>query len=149
MKLVAAQYEHILPLLEQMGVARRQEMVAIGEHLSASPADMVCSSLDNSAESFVCIDDGDPVAMGGVVGIPTGGFCWMIASTPRLERHKKWFLSESRSQCERLADAYGNLYVDVAAEEAKSIRWLGWLGFRMTAKYTAFGRDVCRLERRA
>ena len=60
MKLVAAQYEHILPLLEQMGAARRQEMMAIGEHLSASPADMVCSSLDNSAESFSYFDDGDP-----------------------------------------------------------------------------------------
>jgi len=144
------EYSHIEPLLAQMSEARRKEMVSLSEQLNASPADMLCSSLDNSSETFTYFADGDPIAMGGVAKTPVGGFCWMIASTERVEQHKKYFLQESHSRIDHWSEVYGDLFVDVAVEEVKSIRWLEWLGFHRTGKMAhLLGRDVCRLERRS
>lgn len=95
-----------------------------------NPPEAVISSLDNSPESIVALDEGVPVAIGGC-GESTGmGVPWLLAA-PGIYRHRKSLIKDVRPHIERWASKYPVLFNYVHSENTTSIAWLKHLGFTL------------------
>lgn len=83
----------------------------------------------------VFLAQGEPVGVYGVcddvhhadVGVP-----WMVA-TPRIEDVSREFLVKSVGEIERMRAGYAELRNATHQDNEISIKWLSWLGFRVSA----------------
>lgn len=129
----------------RMRPSDRGEVWASGRML---PLDAVLSSLGPSSHAWTGSVDGRLVTMWGVCPGPERiGIPWMLA-TDDLEKYQRAFLRRNRAYIGKMLDHYDTLVNWVDARNQVSIRWLGWLGFRLdpAAPFGALGLPFHRFE---
>jgi hypothetical protein len=101
---------------------------------------LVYSTVAKSWNPWCGVGHGGPFCVGGVVVSPSGiGAPWMIA-TPGVARNRKFFLRASRAGVAAMQARFPVLRNVVDVRYDKSIRWLTWLGFRVSSPFPmAFG----------
>lgn len=112
----------------RLRAADRAEVWALGRH---DPMQAVVRSLAVSAEGWVFLADGVPLAVFGVApvaGHPGVASPWLLGAVG-VERHARPFLALGRAFVDRWLVEHGRLYNVVDARNKASIRWLGRLGF--------------------
>lgn len=128
--------------LAAMGDAERADLESMGGRVAL---DHVVS---RSVHTFAGVVDGVPAFVGGVIPDDDDvvGKVWMVA-TPQVDRAKKFYLRETRRQVGLMLQMFVCLKTMVAAEYAKSLRWLRWLGFALGQPVERAGRIVIPVER--
>lgn len=112
----------------------------------------IVASLEASAVTMCGAVGGEVVCLGGVFPVGSAlvpaGETWMI-HTPGIERHRKAFLRESRRTVHGWLDRFLVLSDFVDVRDGKTLRWLRWIGFRVTDNLRApDGRTMLRVELR-
>lgn len=128
-EVVPAQPVHLAPIAEFMRLSDQQEIEAASGH---SPLNALNLSLRYSTLSWVGLDDGQPIGIGGVGPWHDGsgdGCPWLLG-TDRILQHQREFLRISLEYLGYMQAAYNNLYNYVDCRNKASIRWLKWLGFQ-------------------
>ncbi len=105
------------------------EIAALGETQESALA----KTLGRAVWAETYLVDGEP---GAIVGIILPSLLGSIASPflitgQPIERHRKSFMEQTRDRVAELRTQYALLVSFVHADYARSIRWLGWLGFEL------------------
>ena len=101
-------------------------------------------SLDRSLWAETYLVDGVPAAVMGLAssallgghGVPR------LLTSPLCERHKRFFMCESRRQVDRMRATVLPLVNYVHADYARASRWLAWLGFTVEPPSGAWRRII-------
>lgn len=123
-----------LPLVQQVADHLRP---IDGVELSLTggdPVERVLDSWERSHYRRVFTADGEPIVVYGVGQSPFAadeGVPWMVA-TPAIEAVPREFLLASRSEIDRMRAGYAELRNATHQDNHTSIRWLRWLGFRIS-----------------
>jgi hypothetical protein len=117
---------------------RKADIFEVETYSGKSSDQVLKDSFDNSK---ICLSidgkGGDIVAMFGVgwTGNPRVGLIWLLA-TPEITSLKSTFLIHSRDYVQELMKGHDLLYNHVHDKNVLSFRWLQWLGFESTGKFT-------------
>ena len=108
---------------------------------------------NSKVASSVCLDDGTPAAICGVVEAEHGGLIWMLA-TDRLFETKAntlQFIRGGKIWVDGLLGDWGQLHNWVYNKNQRSMVWLRSLGFTIhpAAPMGPFSELFCYFERRA
>lgn len=147
-EIVPALYEHIAPIAIHMRQADRDEVAASSDK---SPFEALEYSLGKSTLARTVLVDGAPAAMFGVgdINILAGvGAPWLLG-TDDVEAISRDFLRGSLEWRDQLLRRYSVLRNFVDARNRVSIRWLRWLGFRLTDPVAFRGHEFRLFELRA
>jgi hypothetical protein len=128
-EVVDAKPEHIEPIAERIRQADIDELWAAAAML---PRDALRFSLAGTTISGTWLVDEEPAAIGGIADYQGGsGVVWLI-TTDLVEKHTRGFLEESRRAFARVKPHYDCLFNYVDQRNRRAIRWLQWLGFKMS-----------------
>lgn len=127
-KVVPAEFEHVESIAKNMREADRQELWASG---LVTPELALKSAIKASDKAWTGLINDEPVCMFGVsrgtiaarIGSP-----WLLG-TDALEMYQVPFLRRCRGYVSEMTEGFDTLINYVDARNAKSIRWLRWLGF--------------------
>lgn len=114
---------------DNMRAADVKEVWASGDR---SPHSALWRGVEESDYSTVALIGDEPVAVFGLAlhGIlGRTGVPWMLG-TDGVVKHKRVFVPNSRVVVSNMLDVAPSLYNYAHAENAVSIRWLKWLGFK-------------------
>lgn len=138
-KLVTPELWHAEALVEHMAPRDIMEFAMLG---ISDPVERICRGIENSVCGWTALEgDDEPLCIGGVGPGAGIGVLWMV-SQPGLERHKKFFLRESRARLPELLERFPRLITIVSCEYTKSLRWLEWLGFDVSQEIAVRGRPL-------
>jgi len=129
--IVTARPGHIRQIAERMRAADRAEIFAAS---GRSPLSALSFSYRHSSHVWTALFDGRPEVMWGVgdLDILTGiGAPWLLG-TDAVDKNVHGFLRISRHWPSQLLGRYRLLRNLVDARNTISIRWLEWLGFRLS-----------------
>lgn len=104
---------------------------------------MLLRAASNSRHTFAGMDDDKPVFIGGV---NDDGCVWMVA-TPDVAKCRKFYLRTTRQQIEIMQAMFPMLWTYVDERYTRSLRWLEWLGFKITETLTVNGVTARKVER--
>ncbi|WP_339084245.1 phage protein Gp13 family protein [Hyphomicrobium sp. ghe19] len=147
-QIVPARPAHIRTIARRMREADRLEVHAAS---GKTPGQALAFSLRKSSVAWTWLVDGRPEAMFGVgdLNILAGvGAPWLLGTDVVLA-HQMEFLRRSREWRNQLLQRYSTLtnFVDVRNEV--SVRWLRWLGFKLSEPITYRGHDFYVFELRS
>lgn len=130
-KIVPARPEHIRSIARRMRQADRDEVFASSR---VTPGQALCRSLRKSAKAWTAMIDGRPEIMFGVgdLNILAGVAAPWLLGTDAVEEHYVAFLRGSVEWRNQLLRRYSTLRNFVDARNRASIRWLRWLGFKLS-----------------
>lgn len=96
--------------------------------------DALTKSIENSAEAFVAVIDGDPVCAFGVVPskVPGVGTPWMVG-TSTIDQHGTAFLRGSKAVISDLMNRWNLLLNYADTRNVRGLRWLRFMGFTIHA----------------
>lgn len=97
--------------------------------------DAIAGSIRASALAFGAFEDGEPLGLWGLIPVSVVGDTarvWFLTAEGA-ERHKKLLLREAREFVRFAESQYARLEAYVHVEYTSCIRWLGWLGFTVSA----------------
>lgn len=129
-EIVAGTLAHVHQILDNLRPADVVELTVS----SQDPAAAVLEGWHQSNYRRVFVVDGEPVVVYGVCPSPFAddeGVPWMVA-TPAIESVPRGFLLASRSEIDRMRAGYAELRNATHQDNHTSIRWLRWLGFRIS-----------------
>ena len=139
-EIVPTRPEHAHRLVLRAGDAA--EVAAFGLTKERAIADSLARSL--WAETYLIEGDVAAIAGLGLSCLLGGhGVPWLLTG-PACERHKRYFLLESRRQVARMLAEASPLINYVHADYARAVRWLEWLGFTLDAPATIKGAPFRR-----
>jgi hypothetical protein len=122
--------------------------IAAFEALGCGDAEAVIrQGIERSTIAWSAMEGDEPLCIGGVIPqtlLGDTGLPWMV-SQPGLERHKRFFLRESRARLPELRRQFPVLANVVACDYPKSLRWLAWLGFDVGDEAQFMGARVRRV----
>ena len=121
---------HAIALLEHL----REREAADCRRLNLIPREQLLLELKQSFVSWAAIHEGRVLAMWGAkVGnlFATEAYIWLICAEGA-ERFPLTFARQSRRVVDELSQDFQRLYGYVFADYEKSVRWMQWLGFRLT-----------------
>lgn len=126
--IVPADQLHIPYLVENLRAEDRAELVTSG----LEPMWAFSTSIELSHEAWTALDDGEPIAMWGllaesIIGSPVG-YPWLL-TTYGVERHRLRFIRENRRWLASVLTRYPRLEVGVDAKYQRALTWLRHLGF--------------------
>jgi ribosomal protein S18 acetylase RimI-like enzyme len=126
-ELVPAREEHIAPIAAGMREWDRRETAAFGR----TPERALQLGLKASVDCMTALDDGEPVAMLGLVpkNVLEGEGCPWMLGTDAIYANPRATLVLSRQMVERWADSTPRLVNLIAAGNDRAIRYLRRLGF--------------------
>lgn len=98
-----------------------------------TPYEGLEQSVNNSNESYVWYVDNTLCGMGGIsqVSFLSDYACPWLLCTDSIQKYKKTFMTETRSQVDEWVKTYGTLRNVVYSKHERSKRWLQWLGFKL------------------
>jgi hypothetical protein len=127
-------------LVEAMNEEDRAELDALA---NGDVVAVIERTIEASSYSFAYIVAEGPVAMGGI----NGNRAWMVAAADRLEKHKKDFLRYARIEIEAMKLVNPPpIRTLVDKRWRKSLRLLGWLGFKQVGEVVYNEREGIALE---
>lgn len=147
-EVVKARASHLRPIAARMRKADRDEVAASS---GMTPLAALSFSYRNSRDAYVVLIDGRPEMIFGVgdINLLGGvGAPWLLG-TNAVWRIRKEFIAQSRRWLRQLFSHYTLLQNVVDCRNRKSIRWLGWLGFRFTKPFNVNGHPFMLFEMRA
>lgn len=147
-QIVRARAAHIRTIAERMRQADRDEVWASSRK---SPAGALMYSLRKSSVAWTALVDGRPEVMWGVgdINILAGvGAPWLLG-TDAVEKHTVTFLRRSTDFRAQLLARYSVLRNFVDDRNTVSIRWLKWLGFKLSDPVEMNGHSFRLFELRA
>lgn len=103
---------------------------------SSDPAAAVLNGWAQSSYRRIFTADGAPIVVYGVVPCPFlegGGSPWMVA-TPEIDSVPREFLVASRREIEAMRAGFTDLRNATHKDNATSLNWLRWLGFRISTE---------------
>jgi hypothetical protein len=121
---------HAAALVAHMAPRDLDAFAALG---CPEPEAAIRHGIAASTYAWCGIEGDEPLCIGGVIPrtmLGDTGLPWMV-SQPGLERHKRFFLRESRARLPDLRRQFAVLENFVACDYPKSLRWLAWLGFEV------------------
>jgi hypothetical protein len=130
-RIVPARAAHVRTIARRMRNADRDEVWAASRML---PAQALIYSLRKSTYAWTAIVNGRPEVMFGVgdINVLAGvGAPWLLG-TVAVEKHFRAFLRRSVDFRDQLSAQYPVLRNFVDDRNKASIRWLRWLGFRLS-----------------
>lgn len=130
-QIVRARAAHIRTIAERMRQADRDEVWAASRE---TPVGALMYSLRKSSVAWTALVDGRPEVMWGVgdINILAGvGAPWLLG-TDAVEKHSVAFLRRSADFRAQLLARYSVLRNFVDDRNTVSIRWLKWLGFKLS-----------------
>lgn len=129
--IVPARAAHIRSVARRMRQADRDEVAAAS---GKSPSEALIYSLRKSSQAWTCLIDGRPEMMFGVgdLNVLAGiGAPWLLG-TDAIERHYLAFLRGSVGWRDQLLRRYPVMRNFVDDRNKVSMRWLRWLGFKLS-----------------
>lgn len=134
----------VAPLLRP---AEKREILRYGD---GSLIESVRRSIMISRKAALLLDDeGEPLCLFGLYTELMGqsAMPWLVG-TDRLDRHKRFFLRNSRKWIEKQRRRYRSLHGSVDAEYGAARRWLMWLGFHIHAPQRTGlgGAELCYFD---
>lgn len=143
--LVPATKEHARAMAPRM---REAEVAEVMASAGLAPEAMLCAELARSSVAWAWIVEGE---VGCMFGIATGAlldidsYPWFL-TTPLVERHSRHFARACRELLPELLEHHPRLVGMVDARYALSIRWLTWLGAKISPAqpWGVEGRPFCR-----
>ena len=137
-QIVPASLEHALQLAPRL---RKGDLAEIKAASGLEPEDALVLSLAMAPKSWAWLYRGRVMAIFGVgphpykagVGIP-----WLLG-TKAAERHKMFFLRNSRRIIDEMLDEFPVMENYVDARNTTSIQWLHWCGFVLAEVVPFYG----------
>ena len=99
-----------------------------------NPADIIREAMRESVSNYVCMADGAIAVMWGLQAAQMLGdsaYLWMLG-TSVIEDHPIHFLRYSRAAMRLMRKRYRVLYGEIEMDYNLSIKWLTWLGAKIT-----------------
>lgn len=121
--------------------ARPDDVAELWATCYAVPEKAMVDGIRWSDFAFTGCADGVPVCMFGVYSdsfLINVGTPWMVGST-LLDRYAKTFIKECHRPLLEILREYDRLENYVDARNARSIKWLRWLGFTVDEKPVPYG----------
>lgn len=116
------------------------DKLEIAAVVSLEPDMALKLAVSTSAKSWTaCNPDGQPMAIFGVAGVSESQGCIWLLCSEEFFQYSFRFLRECKSYIQEMRNLYPHLTNYVDCENAKSIRWLSWLGFEFTGFDPAYG----------
>ena len=137
--IVPAKYYHAVHMYKNMAQRDRDEcwaaghrgpLQALNESLAASPD----AKTGLYKDRVVCMYGVAEISILSNIGIP-----WLLG-TDEIEEHSKYFLRQNRYYMNDIKKKYSYLFNFVDARNTVAIRWLKWLGFKVS-EAQPFGPD--------
>lgn len=147
-QIIPARAAHIRTIARRMRKADRDEVRAASDK---SPAEALTYSLRKSSVAWTALVNGRPEVMFGVgdLNILAGvGAPWLLG-TDAVERNYVAFLRGSVEWRGQLLQRYSTLRNFVDVRNKASIRWLRWLGFKLSDPVTMRGHEFRLFELRS
>lgn len=144
-KIVPAHSSHIPSVAQRMRQADRDEIAAASGRL---PAAVLEFSLENSTAAWTAIINGRPEVMFGVATFPgceNTGAPWLLG-TDAVERYNHIFLRRSLEWLDQLFERYAVLRGLIHEGNSAGLRWLQWLGFRLSDPVSIRGHSFRAFE---
>jgi|HubBroStandDraft_4_1064222.scaffolds.fasta_scaffold367026_2 hypothetical protein len=130
-ELVSARIEHAVKMAPNMRAAEVKEL-ADGEGLTPEAA--LLRELARSSSAWAWVIDGEVACMFGVVEygmLDITGYPWFL-TTPLVDQHAKQFARACKTLLPELLARHPRLVGMVEARYTLSVRWLQWLGAKMS-----------------
>jgi hypothetical protein len=132
--------------------ARREDIPVLAENLreadvaeikassGKAPGDALYASLDLGGDTrVICLHDGTPVGIFGVVPITKDlGGIWMVA-TNQFKSVQRQFLRECRTGITDLCQGYKAVFNCTDARNTVHHRWIKWSGFTIIKRHESYG----------
>ncbi|HEY5797660.1 MAG TPA: hypothetical protein VIU82_21870 [Bosea sp. (in: a-proteobacteria)] len=147
-QIVPARASHLRTIARRMRQADRDEIAAAS---GRAPLQAMAYSLRKSSIARTALIDGVPEVMFGVgdINILAGvGAPWLLG-TDAVERHYVAFLRGSVGWRDQLLRRYPVMRNFVDARNRASIRWLRWLGFKLSDPVLLRGHEFHLFELRS
>lgn len=147
-EIVPARASHLRYLAANL---RQSDLDEIDALSGASALSALSFSYRRASICMVALIDGKPEAIWGAGSLNVlagSGSPWMVCSD-RATDDLRFFLRMSVDWRDQLLSRYSVLRNVVDCRNAKSIRWLKWLGFKFSAPFEARGHDVMIFEMRS
>lgn len=128
--IVPAGMDHVATIAARMRKADAEEVWASSR---SSPVQALMLSLNQSAQAWTGMVDGQPEVMFGVADLnvlTATGAPWLLGTNAVLDHYRE-FLRQSVWWRERLLERYDVLKNFVHDDNVVSKRWLKWLGFTL------------------
>lgn len=110
---------------------READVEEIKASTGYNPVEALRFSIDLSEKVWVVIHEDKIEGVFGVVRKETGGVPWFVA-TDKFKEFRWTFAKESKKLVKELLEEYGTLANFVMASHKESIKWLEWLGFKLS-----------------
>ena len=126
-EIVPAEIGHIVQISERLRQRERRAYDQLPDAPRILTRALAASFIANAA-----LVDGEVAVVWGLSAslLSNSAELWMIG-TDLIEQHRIAFLRRSLAAIDEFAPYFRNLHGWVAADFAKSIRWLEWLGFEV------------------
>ena len=151
MRWATATEERVIHVAQHLRRADQMEVMA--SHGLAGDVCVMESWRASTVASSVCLDDGTPAAICGVVEAEHGGLIWMLATDQLFETRANTvqFIRGGRIWVDELMDEWGQLHNWVYNKNQRSMVWLRSLGFTIhpASPMGPFAELFCYFERRA
>lgn len=137
-EIVPAGLEHALQLVPRL---RKGDVAEIKAASGLAPEDALVLSLAMSPKSWAWLHKGKVMAVFGVTPHPLKngvGIPWMLAARS-VERHKHYFVRNSRRYIEQMHEECPVLENYVDCRNTASIQWLHWCGFVLAEVVPFYG----------
>ncbi|SIO58414.1 hypothetical protein [Paraburkholderia phenazinium] len=146
-ELVTATRTHALMMAPHMRAAEVREIMASD---GLTPIRGLLRELDRSSSAWSWIIDGEVACMFGIITpylLDQESYPWML-TTPLVESNSRQFARACRALLPELLAVHPKLSGMVDARYELSVRWLGWLGAKISSPepWGAEGVPFCRFE---
>ncbi len=128
--IVPAGMDHIATIAARM---RDEDVAEVWASSRSKPVEALMHSLENSAQAWTALIDGQPEVMFGVANLNVLGQLgapWLLG-TDAVLTHNRQFLRRSVWWRGKLLEGYETLRNFVHDDNVVSKRWLTWLGFTL------------------
>lgn len=130
-EIVAATAVHARQMAPNM---REAEVREVMDSTGLSPLDALLMEVRRSAVSWAWVIDGEVACMFGIAShavLSDASYPWFL-TTPLVERHSRQFARACKSLLPELLAHHPRLVGRVDARYLTSVRWLEWLGARLS-----------------
>lgn len=129
-EVVLATLDHVEALAPRL---RKGDLAEIAASSGMDPEYALLLGMGLSDPAYTWLYKGKPLAMFGVAPDPARpgvGIPWLLAAKGA-ERHKSYFVRQSRKYMAEMLERYAVLENWVDARNTASIQWLSWVGFAL------------------